>query len=103
MQISRTTSCAAFGPIMSDSGYKQFCPVARASEILCTRWTMMFLRELLPGTTRLNDLQRGLPRMSPALLSKRLKELEAAAIITRTKASDVPISMNMRSRRRDWL
>ena len=57
---------------MSEGSYKQFCPVATASEILCTRWTMMILRELLLGTTRFNDLRRGLPRMSPALLSKRL-------------------------------
>ena len=61
---------------MSEGSYKQFCPVAMASEVLCTRWTMMLLRELLIGATRFNDLRRGLPRMSPALLSKRLKELE---------------------------
>jgi DNA-binding HxlR family transcriptional regulator len=75
---------------MSEGSYKQFCPVAMASEILCTRWTMMLLRELLLGTTRFNDLRRGLPRMSPALLSKRLKELEAAGILTRTKAAKGP-------------
>lgn len=62
-------------------GYGQFCPVAMASEILCTRWTMLVLRELLVGTTRFNDLRRGVPRMSPALLSKRLKELEKAGIV----------------------
>jgi DNA-binding HxlR family transcriptional regulator len=70
---------------MSEGSYKQFCPVAMASEILCTRWTMMILRELLLGTTRFNDLRRGLPRMSPALLSKRLKDLEAAGVLKRTK------------------
>jgi DNA-binding HxlR family transcriptional regulator len=75
---------------MSEGGYKQFCPVAMASEILCTRWTMMVLRELLLGTTRFNDLRRGLPRMSPALLSKRLKDLEAARIVTRTKPARGP-------------
>ena len=62
-------------------GYGQFCPVAMASEILCTRWTMLVLRELLVGTTRFNDLWRGVPRMSPALLSKRLKELEKAGVV----------------------
>lgn len=61
---------------------KSFCPVAMASEILCTRWTMMVLRELLLGTTRFNDLRRGMPRMSPTLLSKRLKELEAAGSLS---------------------
>jgi DNA-binding HxlR family transcriptional regulator len=75
---------------MSEGSYKQFCPVAMASEILCTRWTMMLLRELLIGASRFNDLRRGLPRMSPALLSKRLKELEAAGILTRTKAGKGP-------------
>jgi DNA-binding HxlR family transcriptional regulator len=62
-------------------GYGQFCPVAMASEILCSRWTMLVVRELLCGTTRFNDLRRGVPRMSPALLSKRLKELERAGVI----------------------
>ena len=64
--------------------YKQFCPVAMATEILCTRWTVLVLRELVSGSTRFNDLRRGLPRMSPALLSQRLKELEAAGIVRRT-------------------
>jgi DNA-binding HxlR family transcriptional regulator len=72
---------------MTEGSYKQFCPVAMASEVLCTRWTMMLLRELLLGTTRFNDLRRGVPRMSPALLSKRLKELEAAGILRRSKGS----------------
>jgi DNA-binding HxlR family transcriptional regulator len=70
---------------MTEGSYKQFCPVAMASEVLCTRWTMMLLRELLLGTTRFNDLRRGLPRMSPALLSKRLKDLEAAGVVKRNK------------------
>lgn len=63
------------------SGYGQFCPVAMASEVLCTRWTPLIVRELLCGSTRFNDLRRGVPRMSPTLLSKRLKELEQAGII----------------------
>ena len=64
--------------------YKQFCPVAMAAEILSTRWTVLVLRELVAGSTRFNDLRRGLPRMSPALLSQRLKELEAAGVVRRT-------------------
>ena len=68
---------------MPQPGYKQFCPVAMASEILCTRWTMVLLRELVAGSTRFNDLRRGLPKMSPTLLSQRLKELEAAGILER--------------------
>ncbi len=54
-----------------------------ASEILCSRWTTLIIRELLSGTTRFNDLRRGVPRMSPALLSKRLKDLEKAGVIER--------------------
>ena len=63
------------------ASYSQFCPVAMASEILCSRWTTLIVREMLCGTTRFNDLRRGVPRMSPALLSKRLKELQTAGII----------------------
>jgi DNA-binding HxlR family transcriptional regulator len=62
-------------------GYGQFCPVSMASEIVCTRWTALVLRELLSGSTRFSDLRRGVPKMSPTLLSKRLKELETAGVI----------------------
>ena len=72
---------------MTDS-YGQFCPVAMASEIFCTRWTPLIMRELLAGSTRFNELRRGVPRMSPTLLSKRLKELEAAGIVRRVSAGD---------------
>lgn len=68
---------------MSDrGGYGQFCPVSMASEVLCTRWTPLVVREILCGSTRFNDIRRGVPRMSPALLSKRLKELDRAGVIT---------------------
>lgn len=63
------------------SSYGQFCPVSMAAEVLCSRWTVLVVRELLCGSTRFNDLRRGVPRMSPALLSKRLKELEQAGVI----------------------
>lgn len=66
---------------MSNAGYKQFCPLAMAAEVLCTRWTMVLMRELVAGSTRFNDLRRGVPKMSPSLLSKRLKDLEAAGIV----------------------
>jgi DNA-binding HxlR family transcriptional regulator len=66
---------------MSGASYAQFCPLSMAAEILCTRWTPLVLRELLNGTTRFNDFRRGVPKMSPALLSKRLKELEFAGVI----------------------
>ena len=64
-----------------EGSYGQFCPVAMAAEIVCSRWTALILRELLCGSMRFNDLRRGVPRMSPTLLSKRLKELEQAGVI----------------------
>jgi DNA-binding HxlR family transcriptional regulator len=70
--------------------YGQFCPVAMAAEVVCSRWTALVLREMLCGSTRFNDIRRGVPRMSPTLLSKRLKELESAGIIaTRMSAAGV--------------
>lgn len=75
---------------MTLGSYGQFCPVAMAAETLCTRWTMVLVRELVAGSTRFNDLRRGVPRMSPSLLSQRLKELEAAGILTRTPVADEP-------------
>ena len=74
---------------MTQGSYKQFCPVAMAAEILCTRWTIVLLREMFAGSTRFNDLRRGVPRMSPALLSQRLKELEAAGIVSRESATQI--------------
>jgi DNA-binding HxlR family transcriptional regulator len=68
---------------MTEQSYHQFCPVAMAAEVLCTRWTVVLLRELIAGSTRFNELRRGLPRISPALLSQRLKELEAAGVVER--------------------
>jgi DNA-binding HxlR family transcriptional regulator len=58
-----------------------------AAEIVCSRWTVLVLREMLSGTTRFNDLRRGVPLMSPTLLSKRLKELIDAGVITTTRTA----------------
>lgn len=63
--------------------YGQHCPIALASKILGERWTLLVVRELLSGSTRFNDIRRGVPKMSPSLLSKRLKELEEAGIVRR--------------------
>lgn len=78
---------------MADNLYKQFCPVAMAAEILGTRWTLVLLREPVAGSSRFNDLRRGVPHMSPTLLSKRLRELEEAGIVTRTPVPDKPEHM----------
>jgi DNA-binding HxlR family transcriptional regulator len=65
--------------------YYQFCPVAKAMELLDERWTMLLLRELLLGTAHFNELRRGLPRMSPTLLSHRLDQLQRAGLIERRR------------------
>lgn len=63
--------------------YGQFCPVAIASEVLAQRWTPLVLRELLSGSRHFNELRRGVPLMSPSLLSERLQTLEEFGIVTR--------------------
>lgn len=68
------------------ASYHQFCPVAKAMELLDERWTLLVIRELLAGSRRFNDLRRGLPRMSPTLLSKRLDQLVRAGVIERQRA-----------------
>lgn len=69
-----------------DSGYHQFCPVAKAMELLDERWTLLVVREMVSGSQQFNELRRGLPRMSPSLLSKRLQQLARAGIIERQAA-----------------
>jgi DNA-binding HxlR family transcriptional regulator len=68
-------------------GYGQFCPISKAAEILAERWTLLVVRELLLGSLRYADIQRGVPRMSPTLLAKRLKQLEQAGVVVRVHKS----------------
>jgi DNA-binding HxlR family transcriptional regulator len=63
--------------------YGQFCPVAKACEVFAERWTPLILREMFMGSQRFSDIHRGVPLMSRSLLSKRLQELEQAAVIER--------------------
>jgi DNA-binding HxlR family transcriptional regulator len=65
--------------------YGQFCPVAKAMEVLDERWTLLIIRELITGSSHFNELRRGLPRMSPALLSKRLRSLDRAGLVRRVQ------------------
>ena len=65
------------------AGYGQFCPVAKTMEVLDERWTILVVRELLSGSHHFNELRRGVPRMSPALLSKRLRSLEQVGLVIR--------------------
>lgn len=69
------------------SSYGQFCPLSKSMEVLDERWTLLVVRELLLGSTHFNELRRGNPKMSPALLSKRLRTLERAGIVRRTVES----------------
>lgn len=73
-------------------GYGQFCPIAKASEILAERWTPLVLRELACGSTRFNDIHRGVPLMSRGLLSRRLRGLVDAGLVERrlTEAGHAP-------------
>jgi DNA-binding HxlR family transcriptional regulator len=66
---------------MADAGYKQFCPIAKGAEIVATRWTPLILRELMCGERSFNDIHRGVPLMSRALLADRLRQLEGDGII----------------------
>ena len=61
--------------------YGQFCPVAKAAEVFCERWTALIIRDLAAGAQRFAELRRGVPLMSPTLLSHRLKQLEAEGIL----------------------
>jgi DNA-binding HxlR family transcriptional regulator len=61
--------------------YGQFCPVSKAAEVLCERWTPLIVRELLVGSSRFNEIRRGLPTCSTALLAQRLKSLERAGVV----------------------
>jgi DNA-binding HxlR family transcriptional regulator len=67
-------------------GYGQYCPVARAAEVLTERWTPLILRDLLTGSRRFNELRRGVPLMSPTLLSERLQRLERSGLVRRSRA-----------------
>lgn len=65
--------------------YGQFCPIAKSSELLGDTWTILIIRELLLGSTRFSQLQKGMPKISPTILTKRLKELEANGVVMKRK------------------
>jgi DNA-binding HxlR family transcriptional regulator len=68
-----------------NKGYGQFCPIAMASEILATRWTPLILRELMANQHGFNDIHRGIPLISRALLASRLRELEYHGVVERRR------------------
>ena len=63
--------------------YAQYCPIVRAVEVIGERWTLLIVREMLVGATRFNELARGLPGLSRGLLSRRLRQMEAAGLVER--------------------
>jgi DNA-binding HxlR family transcriptional regulator len=65
--------------------YRQFCPVARASEVFADRWTPLIVRELLAGSRHFNDIERGLPGISRSLLVSRLRHLEDRGVVARER------------------
>ncbi|MAA61079.1 MAG: transcriptional regulator, partial [Pseudomonadales bacterium] len=68
--------------------YEEVCPVSRAASILCERWTLQIVREMLFGASRFSDLQKYLPKLSPTLLNTRLKTLEQQGIVIRTRIAE---------------
>jgi DNA-binding HxlR family transcriptional regulator len=69
-------------------GYGQYCPLSLAAELLCQRWTILVLSRLVDGCVRFNEIHRGLPQISPSLLSRRLKELEFAGLLQSRRSPD---------------
>ncbi|HEY7632028.1 MAG TPA: helix-turn-helix domain-containing protein [Thermoleophilaceae bacterium] len=65
------------------TGYGQFCPIAQAAEVLTQRWTPLVVRELVAGSRRFNEIQRGVPLMSSSLLTQRLRTLEQVGVVER--------------------
>ncbi|PQA86307.1 winged helix-turn-helix transcriptional regulator [Hyphococcus luteus] len=69
----------------SRAGYGQYCPLALATETLGGRWTILVLSRVIEGCATFSDIYRGVPRISPSLLSSRLSELEQAELVKREK------------------
>jgi len=65
--------------------YRDFCPIAKATQVLCERWTILIIREMMDGCTRFSEFQRYLPRISPSLLKDRLRMLEDSGLVIRRK------------------
>jgi DNA-binding HxlR family transcriptional regulator len=68
--------------------YGEYCPIAKAVQVLCERWTLLILREMLSGVTRFNEFRKFLPRISPTLLRDRLRLLEDKGLLVRRKVPE---------------
>jgi len=71
-------------------GYGQYCPLSLASELLTQRWTILIVSRVMAGCARFNAIRRGLPQISPTLLSQRLEELEQVGILQARPSRDGP-------------
>jgi len=65
--------------------YGEFCPISMATSVLCERWTLQIIREMVLGATRFSEFQRHMPKISPSLLMSRLRQLEAEGIVVRKR------------------
>jgi DNA-binding HxlR family transcriptional regulator len=74
------------------SGYGQFCPVAKTSELFCEKWVPLIVMQLMHGSRRFNDIHRGVPLISPALLTKRLRQLTASGVVVRSDTGDYTLT-----------
>jgi DNA-binding HxlR family transcriptional regulator len=72
------------------ASYRQYCPVARASEIMAERWNFLIVRNLLWGASTFTELADGVPHMSRSMLIKRLRELEENGIVVSRPKPDGP-------------
>src|SRR3712207_5449347 len=70
---------------MADPGYQQYCALARALDVAGDRWTLLIVRELLPGPRRITDLIDGPPGISRKILTERLRALERDGVVARTE------------------
>jgi DNA-binding HxlR family transcriptional regulator len=66
--------------------YGEFCPISMATNVLCERWTLQIIREMVLGATRYSEFQRHMPKISPSLLKSRLRYLEDEGIVLRKSA-----------------
>jgi DNA-binding HxlR family transcriptional regulator len=70
--------------------FDESCPICMTAEIICSKWTLLLVRELSEGCSRFCELERSLTGISPRTLSLRLRALEEEGIVERTTFGEVP-------------
>ena len=66
--------------------YKEACPISMAASVLCERWTLQIVREMVFGSTKYSEIQKFIPNISPSLLRDRLRSLEKQGLVMRKRA-----------------